>query len=70
MGIHYNAGKSVLDYVDNCEDFRFSDGYVSLPKIPGLGVSVRKELVVEENRNPHQWKNPVWRHKDGSVAEW
>ena len=70
MGIHYNVGKSVLDYVDNCEDFRFSDGYVSLPKIPGLGVSVRKELVVEENRNPHQWKNPVWRHKDGSVAEW
>ena len=30
MGIHYNVGKSVLDYV----------------------------------------KNPVWRHRDNSVAEW
>ena len=28
------------------------------------------ELVLEENQNPHQWKNPVWRHADGSVAEW
>ena len=28
------------------------------------------ELVLEENRTPHSWKNPVWRHKDGSIAEW
>ena len=70
MGIHYNVGRSVLDYVDNKEDFRFVDGYVSLPHIPGLGVLINKELVIEENRTPHQWKNPVWRHKDGSIAEW
>ena len=25
---------------------------------------------VEENKNPHNWKNPVWQHADGSVAEW
>ena len=70
MGIHYNVGKSVLDYVDNPEDFRFVDGYVKLPTKPGLGVEVNKELVLEENRTPHNWKNPVWRHEDGSVAEW
>ena len=28
MGIHYNVGKSVLDYVNNKEDFEFVDGYV------------------------------------------
>lgn len=70
IGIHYNVGKSVLDYVTNKEDFAFVDGYVKLPKRPGLGAGVNKELVLEENRTPHSWKNPVWRHKDGSIAEW
>lgn len=70
MGIHYNVGKSVLDYVHNKEDFEFTDGYANLPRLPGLGVDVDKDLVIEENKTPHSWKNPVWRHKDGSVAEW
>ena len=70
IGIHYNVGKSVLDYVKNGEDFRFTDGFVDLPKLPGLGVEVNRELVVEENKTPHNWKNPVWHHPDGSVAEW
>ena len=70
IGIHYNVGKSVLDYVKNQDDFKFVDGRVQLPVRPGLGVDVNKELVLEENKTPHEWKNPVWRHKDGSVAEW
>lgn len=70
IGIHYNVGKSVLDYVYNREDFAFTDGFVSLPRKPGLGVEVNKELMEEENRTPHNWKNPVWRHADGSIAEW
>ena len=70
IGIHYNVGKSVLDYALNKEDFEFVDGRVKMPTKPGLGVEVNKELVLEENKNPHQWKNPVWRHADGSVAEW
>lgn len=70
IGIHYNVGKSVLDYVKNKKDFEFIDGYVKLPQIPGLGIEVDKKLVLKENENPHNWKNPVWRHEDGSVAEW
>ena len=70
MGIHYNVGKSVLDYVKNKEDFQFTDGFVQLPVRPGLGVEVNRELVLAENEHPHNWKNPVWRHADGSVAEW
>ncbi len=70
MGIHYNVGKTVLDYVENKEDFLFTDGYVELPKLPGLGVKVNKALVLEENKTPHNWKNPVWHHADGSIAEW
>lgn len=70
IGIHYNVGKSVLDYVKNPEDFAFTDGFVQLPHRPGLGVEVNRELVLEENKSPHNWKNPVWRHADGSIAEW
>ncbi|MBQ9099648.1 MAG: galactonate dehydratase [Clostridia bacterium] len=70
IGIHYNVGKSVLDYALNKEDFVFENGSVKMPTKPGLGIEVNKVLVLEENKTPHQWKNPVWRHKDGSVAEW
>lgn len=70
IGIHYNEHHDPLDYIKNPEDFKFVNGYVAMPKKPGLGVEVNKELVVEENRNPHSWKNPVWRHADGSIAEW
>ena len=70
IGIHYNVGKSVLDYVKNKEDFKFTNGFVNFPTKPGLGVDVNKELIIEENKTPHHWKNPVWRHADGSIAEW
>ncbi len=48
IGIHYNTGASVLDYVNNREDFVFAGGFVNLPKLPGIGVEVNKELVLEE----------------------
>ena len=70
MGIHYNVGKTVLDDVNNPEDFQFKDGYIDLPTRPGIGVVVNRELVLKENETPHNWKNPVWRHQDGSIAEW
>ena len=70
MGIHYNEFHGPLDYILNPETYTFTDGSVQIPKLPGLGVEVNKELVLEENETPHAWKNPVWRHRDGSVAEW
>ena len=70
MGIHYNKFHGVLDYILDKETLTFHDGWVDLPEGPGLGVQVNKELVLEENKEPHMWKNPVWRHEDGSIAEW
>ncbi len=69
MGIHYNETGSVLDYIVNKEVFEFKDGFVDLPQGPGLGVEVDKALVAAEDHD-HQWRNPVWRHEDGSIAEW
>ena len=70
MGIHYNQGAELFDYVLNPEDFRFHDGYMLPPKKPGLGVEVNEAMVIERSRNAPDWRNPVWRHQDGSVAEW
>ncbi|SDF97773.1 MULTISPECIES: galactonate dehydratase [unclassified Duganella] len=70
MGIHYNKGGELLDYVINKEDFKIIDGYCNpLPK-PGLGVEVDEARVIEASKNAPDWRNPVWRHEDGSVAEW
>ena len=70
MGIHYNQGAELFDYVLNPEDFRFHDGYMLPPKKPGLGVEVNEAMVIERSRNAPDWRNPVWRHADGAVAEW
>ena len=70
MGIHYNRGAELLDYVVNKEDFRVVDGYMhALPK-PGLGVVIDEERVAHASRHAPDWHNPAWRHADGSVAEW
>jgi galactonate dehydratase len=70
MGIHYNRGAELLDYVINKDDFRIDAGFIrALPK-PGLGVEVDEERIVHASRNPPDWRSPVWRHADGSVAEW
>jgi len=70
MGIHYNKGGEVLDYVVNKEDFKIENGYIKpLPK-PGLGVVIDEQRVIEASRNAPDWSNPLWRHPDGSVAEW
>ncbi|WP_263772974.1 galactonate dehydratase [Propionivibrio soli] len=70
MGIHYNQGAELMDYVLNKDDFQFHDGFMLPPKKPGLGVEVNEELVIERSKSAPDWRNPVWRHEDGAVAEW
>jgi galactonate dehydratase len=70
MGIHYNQGAELLDYVKNKQDFKITEGYIApLPK-PGLGVDVDEDHVREMAKEGCDWKNPIWRHQDGSIAEW
>lgn len=70
LGIHYNVGNDLLDYIRDKNVFAYEDGYVSIPDGPGLGIDVNEEYVKEMAHQGHNWKNPVWRHKDGSIAEW
>jgi len=70
LGIHYNQGTDLLDYLADPSVFRYRDGHVSLPEGPGLGITVNEEVVLEKSREGHNWRNPIWRNTDGSVAEW
>ena len=70
MGIHYNQGNELLDYVLNKDDFAIEGGYMKPLTKPGLGVVIDEEKVIEMAKQGCDWKNPVWRHEDGSIAEW
>ncbi|MEP9853011.1 galactonate dehydratase [Staphylococcus aureus] len=70
LGIHYNKSNDLLDYIKNPEVFEYADGYVKIPKGPGLGIEMNEEYIKERNKESHNWKNPIWKHTDGSIAEW
>jgi galactonate dehydratase len=69
-GIHYNKEADLLSYVLDTEPFRFVDGHAVRMALPGLGVTVDEDAVRAADRAGHRWRNPVWRHADGSLAEW
>lgn len=70
LGIHYNKGNDLLDYIMDRSVFKYENGHVNMPKLPGLGIEVNEEYVRKMAEIGHSWKNPVWRHADGTVAEW
>lgn len=70
LGIHYNKGNDLLDYLEDKSVFEYKDGYVKIPTGPGLGITINEAFVEKMAREGHRWRNPIWRHKDGSVAEW
>ncbi|MFH5821073.1 galactonate dehydratase [Georgenia sp. AZ-5] len=71
IGIHYNAGTNeLLDYMVDAETFSFVDGYIRRPTAPGLGIAIDEAAVRRADEVGHRWRTPVWRRKDGSLAEW
>ncbi|MDB5054079.1 MAG: galactonate dehydratase [Bacilli bacterium] len=70
LGIHYNQGSDLLDYLKDPSVFAYKNGFVDNLVLPGLGIEVNEEKVREMAKIGHNWKNPVWRQEDGTVAEW
>ncbi|EMD4923736.1 D-galactonate dehydratase, partial [Escherichia coli] len=68
--IHYNKGAELLDFVKNKEDFSMEGGFFKPLMKPGLGVEIDEEKVHELSKHFQDWRNPLWRHADGTVAEW
>ncbi|ELZ24423.1 galactonate dehydratase [Haloterrigena sp. SYSU A121-1] len=70
LNIHYNETSDVLEYLADPSVFDYDDGYVQIPDEPGLGIDIDEDHVRAQADVGHDWHNPVWRHDDGSVAEW
>ncbi len=70
LGIHYNQGGDLLEYLAPDKGFTLREGYLDIPKGPGLGIEVNEAHVEKMAAIGHRWRAPIWRHKDGSIAEW
>ena len=70
LSIHYNGPNDLLDYIADPSVFAHHDGYVAIPQGPGLGITLDEEAVRRASVAGHRWRPPLWRHPDGSLAEW
>lgn len=70
LGIHYNQSNDLLDYMTDPHLFAYVDGYVDIPDGPGLGIEINEEYVIERSSLGQQTRKPLWKHADGSFAEW
>lgn len=70
LGIHYNVGSDLLDYLIDPSVFTMRDSYLPRPTAPGLGIEIDEAAVRRAAEQGQRWRNPVWRHPDGSLAEW
>ena len=60
----------LLDYLTDEGGFELEQGYLKIPQRPGLGIEINEEAVRELAIKGHDWRAPLWRHEDGSIAEW
>jgi galactonate dehydratase len=70
VGIHYNEGNELLDYLIDPTPLQFRDGYAAPPTRPGLGIEIDERAVARAAETGHRWRNPVWRDSDGALREW
>ncbi|OAM76933.1 galactonate dehydratase [Devosia elaeis] len=70
LGIHYNQQGDLGDYTLPGRGFSFADGMLEIPAGPGLGIEVDEDAIIRAAQTGHRWRAPVWRHRDGSIAEW
>ncbi|MFJ4449345.1 galactonate dehydratase [[Kitasatospora] papulosa] len=70
IGIHYNVGAGPLDYLADPTPLDFHEGHFLRSAAPGLGIDVDERAVRAADDTVEDWHNPIWRHADGSFAEW
>lgn len=70
LGIHYNQGFDLLDFIKNKDIFAYENGFVKLPTKPGLGLDMDIDRIEEISAEGLHWTNPSWKNYDGTIAEW
>jgi galactonate dehydratase len=69
-GMTYNGDWGILDYLVDTSVLTPHNGYLERPMAPGLGIEVDEAAVRTAQEIGHDWHPPIWRHADGSLAEW
>jgi galactonate dehydratase len=69
-GIHYNSGGDLFRYLVNASALEFVQGCCRPLGAPGLGLEIDEPAVRAAAREDPHWRGPIWRHSDGSWAEW
>ena len=70
LGIGYGDDSGLLGYLVDTAPFTFVDGGIARPTGPGLGIEVDEAEVRRAAERGHDWRTPLWRHADGSLASW
>jgi len=70
LGMQYNTSNDLLDYMTETNRFQYDSGAIRIPNGPGLGIEINEDYVQARAQVGHRWRAPVWRHRDGSIAEW
>lgn len=70
LGIHYNQGFDLLDFVKNKDIFYYENGFVKVPEKPGLGIEMDEDMIRRISQEGLVWTNPSWKNEDGTIAEW
>ncbi len=69
-GMAYNGDWGVLDYLLDTTVLTPVGGHLERPLGAGLGIEIDEAAVRRADEIGHDWYPPVWRHADGSLAEW
>src|SRR5215212_6586689 len=64
LGIHYNQGSDLLDYLVDPGMFHYQDGHVPRLTGPGLGIELDEAKIRVAAELGHSWRNPIWRNAD------
>ena len=71
IGIHYNQGAEVLDYVVDTDAAAVRRRAHRAPhRAPASASRSTSRRSAPPTSAGHAWRGPVWRHADGSFAEW
>jgi galactonate dehydratase len=70
LGIGYGDSSGLLGYILDTAPFAVEDGHISRLTGPGLGIEIDETAVRQAAQRGHQWRTPLWRHPDGSLAAW
>ena len=69
-GMTYNGDWGVLDYLVDTTVLTPRNGHIDRLLEPGLGIEIDETAVRQASEIGHDWHPPIWRHDDGSLAEW